>query len=742
MFYSFFLHGFFICSKTTTVYDKRPANGASFCYFGCIPILSDSHEAKILIPYVRGVLDAIGVKHGASHAEVILTPDGACLVEMNCRTNGGDGIWRPLTRALTGGYTQVEACADAYLDGEAFDRYPDRPPSPFKAAGQEIELVSYSRGIVQATPGYDMIAQLPSFVHLETAIKPGSTVEYTIDLDTAAGTVCLMHPSDEVVKKDVEFIRYMETINGLFQYEPVLENLKRPRGEAVVQKSVSIKPSHRRVFSTDETKGLIRKVSQSRDLSARSFQFVNTPEEVVVMVDPYSTGSCIAQEFMRRGYSVIALWTTRYPTEMKDYIPKTVSMQGKLEYLAKIDECKSIDETVTMLQKAASGMKIVAILPGDDAGVDLADALTEKLTLRTNGTAISRRDKILQQEILEKVGLSSMRQAGGSDFSEISFFLKKESYPIVVKPAKSAPGSDGGVKLCWKFEDAKQHFNFLLNNQSVTNALETPSVLAQEFLRGKEYVVDHVSRDGVHKTMMIWYLEKRPANGSNHVYFSCTPVDAKSPEASILVPYVRMVLTSLGVQQGPSHAEVMLCSDGPCLIKLNCSAHKNDGNWVPLCRALTGGYSQVDATVEAYLNDDKTQFSNIPALPPSPFKASGLELLLVSFSRGVVKATPGFDIIQKLPSFVSMETGITVGSTVEYTTDLYTSVASVILLHSSSLVLEQDVARIREMEEKNQLFEYDTSEMTGILKSPADSFSPNLDLKPLVISADRPDLLF
>ena len=71
------------------VYDKRPANGADFCYFGCVPIDSESHEAKILIPYCRAILDAMGVKHGASHAEIIVTPDGPCLVEMNCRANGG-----------------------------------------------------------------------------------------------------------------------------------------------------------------------------------------------------------------------------------------------------------------------------------------------------------------------------------------------------------------------------------------------------------------------------------------------------------------------------------------------------------------------------------------------------------------------------------------------------------------------------------------------------------------------------
>ena len=61
-------------------------------------------EAKILISYTRRVLDAMEIRHGPSHAEIMMTADGPCLVEMNCRAHGGDGNWRSLCRALTGGY--------------------------------------------------------------------------------------------------------------------------------------------------------------------------------------------------------------------------------------------------------------------------------------------------------------------------------------------------------------------------------------------------------------------------------------------------------------------------------------------------------------------------------------------------------------------------------------------------------------------------------------------------------------
>ena len=46
------------------VYDKRAANGCAFVYFGCVPIDSNTPEAKLLIAYTRRVLDALDVKNG------------------------------------------------------------------------------------------------------------------------------------------------------------------------------------------------------------------------------------------------------------------------------------------------------------------------------------------------------------------------------------------------------------------------------------------------------------------------------------------------------------------------------------------------------------------------------------------------------------------------------------------------------------------------------------------------------
>lgn len=297
----------------------------------------------------------------------------------------------------------------------------------------------------------------------------------------------------------------------------------------------------------------------------------------------------------------------------------------------------------------------------------------------------------------------------------------------MLKPTDSA-GTDG-VKLCHNFEEAKQHFELLFQVEAVNGGYNT-EVLCQEFLRGKEYVIDTVSRDSVHKTTAVWVYDKRPANGAAFVYFGMLPVDAASLEAKLLIKYTNQVLDALGMKNGASHGEVIMTSNGPCLVEMNCRAQGGDGNWRPLARALTGGYSQVEACVDSYL--DKKAFYSLPMLPPSPAKAFGQEVILVSYVAGDVVGTPGYDKIKELDSFMFLETGVSVGCQVEHTVDLLTCVGSVILMHEDEEILKRDVTRIRDMEKNNELFDLKQSSrmMNAVSK---------LNLQSLCLTEDRFD---
>merc|ERR1719428_646061 len=394
---------------------------------------------------------------------------------------------------------------------------------------------------------------------------------------------------------------------------------------------------------------------------------------------------------------------------MRTHVPEDA--RG-LEFYAEVNELPTITETAVAVRSACSNMKLLAVIVGCETGVTLADELSEELGLRTNGTSIQRRNKCVQQDLVRAAGLRAVRQACGTKWSDVKSFVASESMPVVLKPVESAMSD--GVKLCRSMEEAESHFEFLMHSQRAVGSQDS-AVLCQEFLKGKEYVVDHVSRDGEHKTVMIYVYDKRPANGSQFVYHGMLPVASDSKIAQELIAYTRGVLDAIGIKHGPTHTEVMMSDDGPCLVEVNCRAHGGDGTWAPLAKALTGSYCQVDASVDAFL--DEQRFLELPDVFPSTFKASGLNLMLVNNVEGVVQATPGYDRIRNLRSFVKLQTGVKKGLHIERTVDLLTCIGQVILIHPDPDILAEDVSVIRQMEKDCTILDLEKDrKMSAILK--------------------------
>jgi len=100
---------------------------------------------------------------------------------------------------------------------------------------------------------------------------------------------------------------------------------------------------------------------------------------------------------------------------------------------------------------------IEAVIAGAETGVELADALSERLNLRTNGTSMSeaRRNKFIMGEVVRGAGIRAVKQIKASTWQEVDAFLDEWSpipFKVIVKPLDSA-GSDG-VTLCLSKESA------------------------------------------------------------------------------------------------------------------------------------------------------------------------------------------------------------------------------------------------------------------------------------------------
>lgn len=141
-------------------YDKRPLNGAAFVYYGLRLFESEGggeggrggvREVEwALARYAHRCLDALGIKNGFSHAEVMwVEGEGGmggepCLVEVGARPHGGEGTFVSLTEAAIG-YNQLSVALDLIEDPHALTLLPILPPR-LKAHAAEVCLVSRQAG--------------------------------------------------------------------------------------------------------------------------------------------------------------------------------------------------------------------------------------------------------------------------------------------------------------------------------------------------------------------------------------------------------------------------------------------------------------------------------------------------------------------------------------------------------------------------------------------------------------------
>ncbi|WP_026422297.1 ATP-grasp domain-containing protein [Actinokineospora inagensis] len=111
-------------------------------------------------------LDALGYDFGAAHVELMLTPDGPRLVEVNCRL-AGDQITR-LVKLATG-YDMHAALLDIYLGTD-----PGAPRQPNHGAA--IVFVPSPGGRILGIDGVDAARSMPNVVDVATFVEPGAVL--------------------------------------------------------------------------------------------------------------------------------------------------------------------------------------------------------------------------------------------------------------------------------------------------------------------------------------------------------------------------------------------------------------------------------------------------------------------------------------------------------------------------------------------------------------------------------------
>jgi biotin carboxylase len=194
-------------SVTNVCRYSKVAVGAAFAVYESIEFLPfDDPLVTELIDYVGKALDALGVRFGLAHTEVMMTSAGPRLIETGSRPPGaglpalaevatGDSGIRRLVRYL-GGDRAIPL--DYRLDWHVTGAY----------------FIARQPGVAANTAAYEKIRDLTSCRHLQVNVRDGDHVPATTDLLSTLqlGWAVLAHGDAEMVRRDHQSVREIERL--------------------------------------------------------------------------------------------------------------------------------------------------------------------------------------------------------------------------------------------------------------------------------------------------------------------------------------------------------------------------------------------------------------------------------------------------------------------------------------------------------------------------------------------------
>lgn len=178
----------------------------------------DDQHYQMLSDYAISVNNALGIKHGGSHCEIILTKNGPVLVEIAARLMGAIDMSFALKATAN---NAVLLMLDSYFRPQLFTSYMQQGPKKTCEAYM-INLISSQAGVFQ---GYntELIRSLPTFHSFKLSLNVGDKIDVTRDLNTCPGLVFLLSSDIAQIQADYNLLRQYEKEGKLYKViEPLM----------------------------------------------------------------------------------------------------------------------------------------------------------------------------------------------------------------------------------------------------------------------------------------------------------------------------------------------------------------------------------------------------------------------------------------------------------------------------------------------------------------------------------------
>ena len=208
-------------------------------------------------------------------------------------------------------------------------------------------------------------------------------------------------------------------------------------------------------------------------------------ENVIIIVDTYSSGNLLAKRLHERNIDVVALHSS---PKIPNVYKKSYVQNDFINEIFNND----LETTINTIKKTSP----VAIIAGAESGVSLSEKLAHIFKLPCNDYNFikERRNKYCMQECLKQCGIKSIKQYLATNAQDAKDWLKENKITdFILKPLMSV-GSDNVVRSS-DYGDIESYFNQVLKTSDILGNINE-NIIVQEFIEGQEFVVDTVSCDG------------------------------------------------------------------------------------------------------------------------------------------------------------------------------------------------------------------------------------------------------
>ena len=399
-------------------------------------------------------------------------------------------------------------------------------------------------------------------------------------------------------------------------------------------------------------------------------------ERYIVVVDGISAGKHIAPAAMNKGY-------------------RCIHVRSRPEYGSFFDKgfpSENYEEDILFDENTANRLKPfhpVAVFNGSEFSPETADRLASALGVHGNDPKYSflKRNKHAMQTTISAANLESIKHTFvRSSVQAIEWSVSHGSWPVVIKPNQSM--GTNGVKFCYSCDDIEKYFNQHHMKADPFGNINT-HFLVQEFLHGKEFIVNFVSFGGKHSITEMWQLSKRKVVGYGYIYDNDILIDVHHPAFAEIRDYGASVLDALHVVYGPTHMEVMLTARGPVLIEVGARL-QGSTSFNALSRCLE--CHQLDWLMSVLDHDTSDTWQ-----PNTEYVLQNhlMWVQLISEQTGILRAVPLAESLARLGSWHELALYYSVGDRIHNTVDLFSSPGSIFLVNATADGLRTDLERIR-----------------------------------------------